>query len=150
MKLWEAIREMISDSGKSMVAVSTAMGRSRNFITSYAHANRSVGSEVLSEICDACGCDLIVRNTSNGTEYVIDTSHDDGTNDSGVDLPQSDLVASVTFTKTLKSIPKTCHECPFATLCDGEIAKLTKSDEVEWTKMAMTRKPKSCPMIVVG
>lgn len=148
MRLWEAIRAMIAESGKNAVAVSTEMGRSRNYIGSSANRNQNMGTETLAEICDACGYDLVIRNTSSGAEFVVDVPERVENDDSSDDSGHEELVASVTFTKTLASVPETCSECPFATICDDVVAKITKNDGAEWTRMAKYGKPRACPMKV--
>ena len=144
MQLWDAIRAAVKESGKSMYAASLDMGRSKQYLSSYANANRNAGVEVIAEVCEACDSDLIIRNIATGKEFVITpSSADDSSNDE-----HKTIVAHVTFTKELDVVPKTCHECPFAELCDGTIAHLTKSGGFEWSKLAMTKKPKNCPMVI--
>ena len=55
---------------------------------------------------------------------------------------------SVMFTTTVDAIPTTCSACPFADCCDGRVASLTKRGGVEWTKRAMTGRPKACPLTI--
>lgn len=56
------------------------------------------------------------------------------------------MIVSVTFTDCIESLPKTCSKCSFCDVCDGRVAKLTKSDGVEWTKAAVERVSRHCPM----
>lgn len=146
MQLWDAIREMVRESGKSMYSASKAMGRSPQYLSSCANVNRNVGLEVMAEICDACDSDLIVRNVTTGKEFIIDVP---SAEDSAQDEPQP-ITAHVTFTMQLDKVPERCCECPFADVCDGRIANLTKRDGIEWSRLAMNRKPKRCPMVIDG
>ena len=46
-------------------------------------------------------------------------------------------------------MPKTCHMCPFGDKCDQFFHGITKNGGKEWSKAAMTRRHKSCPLKVV-
>lgn len=56
------------------------------------------------------------------------------------------MIATVSFTQNIDSMPKSCSKCPFCDLCDGRVAKLTKKDGVEWTRAAVERVSHHCPM----
>lgn len=58
------------------------------------------------------------------------------------------MKATVTVSRTvgIEKVPETCHVCPFSDICDLFVGKLTKSDGIEWTKSAMTRRLRKCPM----
>ncbi len=58
------------------------------------------------------------------------------------------MVASVKFTQVIDSMPKSCSECPFSDACDGRVAKLTKNGGMEWTKAAVERVSRHCPMTI--
>ena len=63
------------------------------------------------------------------------------------------MKATVTFTFTheLDELPRSCSECPFGDVCASVAPfRLTKGGGVEWTKAAMTRRHKMCPMKVEG
>lgn len=57
----------------------------------------------------------------------------------------------VTFTKetTVDEIPKTCMECPFSETCDNFLPGLSIRGGMLWSKAAMTRRHKRCPLEVV-
>lgn len=56
------------------------------------------------------------------------------------------MLVSVTFTENVDRLPRKCSECHFADVCDGRVAKLTKSNGFEWTKAATERVSRHCPM----
>ena len=68
----DIIRTLIADSGYSQRQVSQAIGRQHNFVATYISKGQIPGLAVLSEIADACGCDVIVRNRNNGHKWIID------------------------------------------------------------------------------
>lgn len=72
MKAREVIRAVVSDSGRSITEVCRAMGRGDLFLSSYASRGRIPGIELMAEICDSTGHDLIVRNRETGLEIPID------------------------------------------------------------------------------
>ena len=72
MKAETAIREVVSDSGKSMYRVSLDMGRSKLYIGQAVSSGQIPTIKTMAEICDATGHDLLVRNRETGREIVID------------------------------------------------------------------------------
>ena len=56
------------------------------------------------------------------------------------------MLVSVTFTENIDHMPETCSKCHFADVCDGRVAKLTKNGGMEWTKTAVERVSRHCPM----
>lgn len=72
MQSEDLVREVVSDSGKSMYRVSLDMGKSKLYIAQVVHANRLPTIRTMAEICDATGHDLLVRNRETGREIVID------------------------------------------------------------------------------
>lgn len=72
MQAKQIIRAIVDDSGIPMTRISKAMGRSTLFIGRYVSRQVPPGSELLAEICDATGHDLLVRNRTTGREIVID------------------------------------------------------------------------------
>lgn len=58
------------------------------------------------------------------------------------------MLVSVTYTENVSRLPRRCSECHFADICDGRVAKLTKNNGMEWTKSAMERISRHCPMKV--
>lgn len=72
----EIIKAVVSDSGYSQRQISLSIGRKQHYIASYISKERVPSIELMAEISDACGCDLIVRNRNNGNEYIIDPPND--------------------------------------------------------------------------
>lgn len=72
MQSEDIVREVVSDSGKSMYRVSLDMGKSRLYIAQVVHARRLPTIRTMAEICDATGHDLLVRNRTTGREIIID------------------------------------------------------------------------------
>ena len=68
----EILRAICEDAGLPMSRVSTLAGRSNLYIARYMSDKKSPGTNVLAEICDVTGHDLIVRNRETGREIVID------------------------------------------------------------------------------
>ena len=60
------------------------------------------------------------------------------------------MTATVTITEShvIDHKPLTCSECFFADLCDGRIAKLSRRGGTLWTKAALTKRAKNCPMVI--
>ena len=60
------------------------------------------------------------------------------------------MTATVTITEShvIDHKPLTCSECFFADLCDGRIANLSKRGGMQWTKAALTKRAKNCPMVI--
>lgn len=57
---------------------------------------------------------------------------------------------SVTFTKDVDKVPECCSKCMFGDVCDIFLRGLTKNGGMQWTKAAMTRRHKLCPMKIEG
>lgn len=72
MQSVDAIKEVVSDSGKSMYRVSLDMGRSKLYIAQAVHAKQIPTIKTMAEICDATGHDLLIRNRRTGREIIID------------------------------------------------------------------------------
>ena len=53
---------------------------------------------------------------------------------------------SVTVTKEVGELPVCCSKCPLAVVCDSFLPGITKNHGMEWSKAAMTRRIKACPM----
>lgn len=53
---------------------------------------------------------------------------------------------SVTITKEVEEMPSSCSKCPFDSVCASFLPGITKNRGMEWTKAAMTRRIKACPM----
>lgn len=53
---------------------------------------------------------------------------------------------SVTFAKEVEELPACCSKCPLVLACDSMMPGITKRQGMEWTKAAMTRRIKACPM----
>jgi len=66
------IRAIVADSGMPMTHISRAIGRSHLFVARYISRAVPPGTELLAEICEATGHQLIVRNKRTGYEIVID------------------------------------------------------------------------------
>lgn len=62
------------------------------------------------------------------------------------------MIVRVTITQEceVERVPRTCSECPFADLCDGRVARLTKGGGMQWTAAAASRRYSRCPMVVEG
>lgn len=72
MQSEDIVREVVSDSGKSMYRVSLDMGKSKLYMAQVVHAGRLPTIRTMAEICDATGHDLLVRNRTTGREIIID------------------------------------------------------------------------------
>lgn len=72
MKANEVLRAVVNDCDLSMVQISQSMGRSRLFVGSYVSKRLKPNIELMAEICDATGHELIVRNKITGSEITID------------------------------------------------------------------------------
>lgn len=72
MQARQIIRAIVADSGMPMTHISQAMNRSYLFIGRYVSRQVPPGTELLAEICDATGHDLLVRNRTTGREIIID------------------------------------------------------------------------------
>lgn len=66
------ISAAVSDSGKKITAVSRDMGRTRIFLSSYISRGRLPSIELMAEIADATGHDLLLRNRRTKNEIIID------------------------------------------------------------------------------
>lgn len=63
---------MARDSGMSLSGLSKDMGRKRAFLSTYLATDRVPSVELMAEVCDASGHDLIVRNRETLKEMVLD------------------------------------------------------------------------------
>ena len=72
MQAKEVIRAMIEDSGISQRQVSLSMGRSGHFISSVLGNGRMPNIELMAEMADSAGFDLVLRNRHTGNEIQID------------------------------------------------------------------------------
>lgn len=72
MQAREIIRAVVGDCDMPMTQVSRSIGRSKLFIGRYVSRKVPPGAELLAEICDVTGHDLLVRNRETGREIVID------------------------------------------------------------------------------
>ena len=68
----DIIKGAVSDSGKKITVVSMEMGRSRAFLSSYITKRQVPSVELVAEIADATGHDLLLRNRETGNEIIID------------------------------------------------------------------------------
>lgn len=72
MQARDIIRAVVSDSGSSITQASKDMGRSDLYLSSYASRGRIPSIELMAEIGDATGHDLLLRNRKTGREITID------------------------------------------------------------------------------
>lgn len=72
MQANKVIRATTQDCSISLRGVSRAMNRSESFLANYLSTGRIPNLELMAEIADATGHDLIVRNRDTGLEILID------------------------------------------------------------------------------
>lgn len=72
MEAKDIIRAVVLDSGKKITSVSLDMGRARLFLSSYVSRDRLPSIELMAEIADVTGHDLLLRNRESGREIIID------------------------------------------------------------------------------
>lgn len=72
MQARNIIKAIVDDSDKTMYRISLDMGRSKLFIGRYVNRQVPPGCELLAEICEATGHELVVRNKTTGQEIIID------------------------------------------------------------------------------
>jgi len=77
MRSDEILRAICEDAGMPMSRASSLAGRSNLFIARYMSDKKSPGTNVLAEICDVTGHDLLVRNRETGREIIIDPPEKD-------------------------------------------------------------------------
>ena len=78
MRARDVIRATVEDSGMSMRRVSTLLDRSTYFIASTAGQGKVPSIELMAEIGDVTGHDLVIRNRKTGKEIVVDPPAKDG------------------------------------------------------------------------
>ena len=78
MKATDVIRAVVNDCPMSMRKVSASMGRSQMFLGTYVSRGMLPNIELMSEIADTTGHDLLLRNRSSGNEIIIDPPIRDG------------------------------------------------------------------------
>lgn len=72
MQAKDIIRGIVGDAGMTITQASVKAGRSQLFLSSYASRGRIPSVELMAEICDATGHDLLIRNRKTGREIIID------------------------------------------------------------------------------
>lgn len=72
MQANEVIRAMVKDSGIAQTTVSLSMGRRQNYVASYISRKRIPSIELMAEMADSAGFDLVLRNRHSGNEIQID------------------------------------------------------------------------------
>ena len=77
MQPGDVVRVLADDYGISRIELSRKLGRSDFFISNYISTGRLPRIELLAEICDATGHDLLVRNRTTGREIIIDPPRKD-------------------------------------------------------------------------
>jgi len=56
------------------------------------------------------------------------------------------MIASVTFTKSIREVPTTCAKCPFVDICAEALHGITKRGGMEYTVAAIRGRNKHCPL----
>lgn len=72
MKADDVLRAMVDDCDLPYMRISQKMGRSKLYIGSYLSKKQKPNIELMAEIGDATGHDLLVRNRTTGREIIID------------------------------------------------------------------------------
>jgi len=72
----ETLRYLIDQSGKPKTTISTDLGKSQGYINSYLTIGRAPGVDVLANIADVCGYDLVIVNRETGQTTRIDPQRD--------------------------------------------------------------------------
>lgn len=68
----DVLPELVGGSGKSMMSLSLALGRSRNYITQLIQQGSISQVDTVADVADVCGYDLVLRRRSDGEEMLID------------------------------------------------------------------------------
>lgn len=77
---------IVSKSGRSTIAISDALGRSRGYLSAYIANKRTPNIRLLSELGNELGYDLLMRNRETGDEFIIDPpKEEDDEKDNGSD-----------------------------------------------------------------
>ena len=72
MKARKVLPAVVKGSGKSMQSISLEMNRVRTYLANTIKKQAVPRADILAEIADTCGYDLILRNRSSGDEIIID------------------------------------------------------------------------------
>jgi len=72
MKAEDVLRAVVNDCDLSMVQISKLMGRSNLYVGSYVTKKQKPNIELMAEICDVTGHDVLIRNRITGNEIIID------------------------------------------------------------------------------
>lgn len=72
MRAEDVLREMVHDCDLSQREISKRMGRSHLYVASYVSKKQKPNIELMAEIGDVTGHDLLIRNRRTGREIIID------------------------------------------------------------------------------
>lgn len=72
MRAEDVLRAMVDDCDLPYMQISKKIGRSKLYIGSYLSKKQKPNIELMAEIGDATGHDLLVRNRETGREIIID------------------------------------------------------------------------------
>ena len=73
MNTMKVMREILKMENLSLAEASAKVGRSDTYFGSVLNQRKSIGSNVLAEICDAFGYELVIRSKDGEREFIIDS-----------------------------------------------------------------------------